>query len=753
MSLLAPLYFAGALAIGLPILFHMIRRRPRGEFKFSSLMFLRPTPPRLTRRSRLDNWPLLLIRALALLFLAAAFARPYLRSPAKAGAELPIRRIVIAVDTSASMRRTGLWDQAKSKVDEILSDLRPGDEIAVVAFDNEPKTLLRFDQTSRLTPAQIKSSINSLLAETAPSWAGTDLGRAISYAADLAVTYERDDRKLVNSEPANSEQLDPMPQDAAAVVGQRRSGPAQMILVTDMQSGSKIESLQVYTWPKQLSLDIRQVSSDRKTNASAQLLLVPDNAPDEKAGIRVRVSNSADADQSSFRVSWTEADGKPIETAQMTIQVPPGESRVVRMPSPTPAVSSLTLQGDDHDFDNTWYIVSPQPDSLTLLHLGDSNPISRLGASPGSRIIPDTTKSNAQTADQARSSLFYYLQRVPLSTNRRTVTTETMSPDQFTKAPDPKSVPLIVVTEPCSAGTTAMLREYISAGGQLLYVLADERTLEASAASLRSLTNVDPLKITEAEVDDYVMLSQINFRHHLFATMADPQFNDFTKIRFWSHRTLSEFPETWNVLARFDDGDPALTEQTIGAGKMWVLAAGWQPEASQLALSTKFIPLIFSLFDPNTASLSASKQISVGEKIPFEPSPTALITLPDGETIIYRNPSDWQTFDRPGIYQFADGVSTSSIAVNLDSAESRTDAIGTDALERFGVSFSPTLSIAQELTNRRQLRDRELESQQRMWQWLLVAALTMLGLETFLGAWLSKPRPDAIVRQPFQADM
>ena len=55
MSLLAPLYFAGALAIGLPILFHLIRRQPKGNIAFSSLMFLKPTPPRLTRRSRSGN--------------------------------------------------------------------------------------------------------------------------------------------------------------------------------------------------------------------------------------------------------------------------------------------------------------------------------------------------------------------------------------------------------------------------------------------------------------------------------------------------------------------------------------------------------------------------------------------------------------------------------------------------------------------------------------------------------------------------
>ena len=116
MSLLAPLYFLGALAVGLPILFHLIRRQPKGQVEFSSLMFLRPTPPRLTRRSRLDNWFLLLLRALALTLLAAAFARPFLRSVAISDEELPGRRIVLVVDTSASMQRAGLWQQALDRV-------------------------------------------------------------------------------------------------------------------------------------------------------------------------------------------------------------------------------------------------------------------------------------------------------------------------------------------------------------------------------------------------------------------------------------------------------------------------------------------------------------------------------------------------------------------------------------------------------------------------------------------------------------
>ena len=70
MSFLAPLFLLGGLAVGLPIVFHLIRRTTREQKVFSSLMFLLPTPPRLTKRSRLENWLLLLLRCLALGLLA-----------------------------------------------------------------------------------------------------------------------------------------------------------------------------------------------------------------------------------------------------------------------------------------------------------------------------------------------------------------------------------------------------------------------------------------------------------------------------------------------------------------------------------------------------------------------------------------------------------------------------------------------------------------------------------------------------------
>ena len=67
------------------------------------------------------------------------------------------------IDTSASMQRAGLWQQALDKARDVLADLQRGDELAIVTFDNEPKTLLGFEQSSRMTTEQIVATADNLL--------------------------------------------------------------------------------------------------------------------------------------------------------------------------------------------------------------------------------------------------------------------------------------------------------------------------------------------------------------------------------------------------------------------------------------------------------------------------------------------------------------------------------------------------------------------------------------------------------------
>src|SRR5947208_2402300 len=136
MSFLAPLFLLGALAVALPIIFHLIRRTTRERTPFSSLMFLQPSPPRLTRRSRLEHIWLLLLRCAILCLLALGFARPFIKKPATVDpASASARRIVVLVDSSASMRRANLWADARQRAESILSRTSPADQVALFTFD------------------------------------------------------------------------------------------------------------------------------------------------------------------------------------------------------------------------------------------------------------------------------------------------------------------------------------------------------------------------------------------------------------------------------------------------------------------------------------------------------------------------------------------------------------------------------------------------------------------------------------------
>src|SRR5205809_450861 len=132
MSFLAPLFLLGALAVALPVIFHLIRRTSREKTLFSSLMFLMPTPPRITRRSRLENIVLLILRCLVLCLLALGFARPFIQKPLQADSKnVAAKKFVLLLDTSASMRRGNLWPDARAKATEILQQTSPLDQVAI----------------------------------------------------------------------------------------------------------------------------------------------------------------------------------------------------------------------------------------------------------------------------------------------------------------------------------------------------------------------------------------------------------------------------------------------------------------------------------------------------------------------------------------------------------------------------------------------------------------------------------------------
>jgi hypothetical protein len=242
------------------------------------------------------------------------------------------------------------------------------------------------------------------------------------------------------------------------------------------------------------------------------------------------------------------------------------------------------------------------------------------------------------------------------------------------------------------------------------------------------------------------MLGQIDFKDPVFAPFADPRFSDFTKIHFWKYRQvdLKQLPGG-RVLARFDSGDPALIELSVGKGTLLVLTSGWQPADSQLALSSKFVPLLYSILDQAGGVKTQVAQYIVGDAVPLpekisSSAGSVSIPKPDGSEVKLIAGTKFSQTDVPGIYTITSAQPPIRFAVNLDPNESKTAPMATEELERLGVPVKNLAKPAAKYVEvkRRYVESVEAENQQKFWRWLLVAALVVVILESGLAGWLSR---------------
>lgn len=681
MGVLAPLYLAGLAALTLPLILHLVRRTPRGRQDFSSLMFLTPSPPRLTRRSRLDQIVLLLLRLAALALLAFAFARPFLRESATLALEdLPRRRVAILIDSSASLRRGDLWQQAIRYAEKELENLAPRDEVALYTFDERLQTQVGFETSQTDSSASQADIVRQKLRSLRPTWNATDLGAALTaVAGELAAT-------------GDAKQL---------------AAELQIVLISDFQKGAKTESLQAYEWPKQVRVITRQVEPRSTTNAFAHLLTGEEDSPEAER--RVRVVNAANSAGDQFYAAWQGRENKAKSSHETAVYVPPGQSRVVKLPRPDGShdADRIVLRGDDHEFDNTFFVVPPRKQEVKILYAG------------------------SDAADDVQA-MQYYLRLATASDPSRQVDVQPLTEGSAALAGE-TTPQLVVVTCAVSTAMHSALPMYAERGGTVMLVPKDR---EAATAIPALLDDVE-LKIDdESSQSQYQLLGEISFSHPLFAPFANPRYSDFTKIHFWKHRPLTlKTPARTQVVAHFDNGDPAILDRTHGKGRIIVLASGWHPGDSQLALSSKFVPFVGALLDLACGNGVTLASITVGEPaaIPESQRESGLaIHKPSGAAVqLPANSASFADTDEPGIYRAGTGADELRFAVNLDAAESNTAPLDLEQLEQLGVRMGTDLTRAERLDRIRQQRDTELESRQKMWRWLIVGALGALLFETF----------------------
>jgi len=309
---------------------------------------------------------------------------------------------------------------------------------------------------------------------------------------------------------------------------------------------------------------------------------------------------------------------------------------------------------------------------------------------------------------------------------------------------------LVVVADATAQANTVVLRRRLESGRTVLLAM---RTPEA-AATLRDLAGAGSFECREVETGRHALLESIDFKHPVLAPFSDPRFGDFTHIHFWKYRNLdlANHPQA-RVLARFDGDAPAWLEIPVGRGSLLVWTSGWGPSDSDLALSSKFVPLLYSILEHGGTLAERQSQYFVADSVPTPSSPGMGLRIHRPDNAALEVDGNEPAFTRtalPGIYTVESAAGTRVFAVNLAPGESRTELLAVEDIERMGIPLQPVSDVAP-LADGQAIRHSsfaQMESQQKLWRWVLTAALALLLIEIWLGGWLTRSGPASEGEQP-----
>ena len=512
-----------------------------------------------------------------------------------------------------------------------------------------------------------------------------------------------------------------------------------------------------------MKLDLRIVQPTATGNAGLSL------AEDGRTGrIRVRVTNSGDANVTSYSLSTFDVAGNPVGKP-ITAEVGGGQRKTITMPEVKegqPLIAGVEILNDAHPFDN---VVDLPLDEVGVVQIAHAGPV-------------DT--NNADT-------MRYYLQRVLDGNETNPVELVDLVGSDGIALPVPDNVRLAIVTDTVSEGLIASLNGLLDRGGIVMVALKSIDMVTSVKSLLPENTGIE-----EASVTDYAMLGQLDFSNNLLTPFADARFADFSSIRFWHFRKLTLDPNQSSavrVLAKFDTGAPAIFESSRpSGGRLFVLTAGWHPEDSQWALSTRFPPMIHRLVQLANPRKSGHLLFEAGQRIsPAEisGSETWTLTAPDGTvqtpSTLAANASTLQpsnstpeasaktsspdessnaaksetassasnpqtiSLTTPGRWTLtgdtSEGPKTVSLLVTVAASESRTEPFPAGQLQALGMSSDvATVKTAEteqpSAAETAQLDSTELESQQKFWRWFLLAGLILLAIESIIAATIERSR-------------
>jgi hypothetical protein len=325
------------------------------------------------------------------------------------------------------------------------------------------------------------------------------------------------------------------------------------------------------------------------------------------------------------------------------------------------------------------------------------------------------------------------------------------------RAQDLASRSLVVLDEvqPPNGAVGARLREAILAGTGLLVVPGDLAAARWSS-EWRAIMPARLGPVVDRTRDAGATVASVDYGHPVFEQFSAPRSGDFSTAHLFRYRQLVA-PGDSGVIARLDDGAPALVEKSVGGGKVMMWTSSLDEYWTDLPLQPVFLPFVHELakyagrYGDARAWFTAGDVLDLsrhGELIaPFvadavagAPAAPLVLESPSGHRtpLTASGAEHLATLSEQGFYELR-GLGTAAgsgrpIAVNVDPKESDLSRFDPKELVA-AVTATPGAGQAGAGAA---AAPGELERGQTMWWYLLVVALMLLAAETVLSNRLSK---------------
>jgi hypothetical protein len=410
-----------------------------------------------------------------------------------------------------------------------------------------------------------------------------------------------------------------------------------------------------------------------------------------------------------------EFDGRVVQSTTVTLQPHAAASA----PFPPVFVTAANTRGavkipdDALDEDNAFYFVlsPPQPVPVTLVN--------------GARA----------SRDQA-----LYLTRALAIGDSPKFEVATRSVDDLTADVLARTRLVIVNDASPSEAVAGRLKTFVEGGGGVLAVLGSQATWPAAAGEFLPAAiagTVDRSRGTAAA------LGGLEYGHAIFEPFRAPRSGDFSAARFYGYRSITPASDA-QILARFDDGAPALVARSVGRGRVLAWTSTLDQFWSDLAIRPVYLPFVHQMARFLSDYRERPNWVTVGQVIDLSQEgdasrPRVALAPAGGRVSLEGDQGRVLPLLEHGFYEVRERDREAALvtvaAANVELAESDRAAVDPTeivvAVAGNAAGSNPTAAAGP-------LPAEAQERSQRIWWYLLFAGILLLTGESVLAGRLSK---------------